>query len=53
MKSALVFIFFYLFSAFIIGGTTYLVFWKGAHGAWYLLTILFIILLAPTVKTDD
>jgi len=40
-----------LYGTFLIGGTSYIVFWKGQSGWWFLLTILF--LSGPSITKGD
>jgi len=46
----IIFVIYYLYVIFLLVGCSYLVFWKGASGWWYLLAVL-MSQIAPTITT--
>lgn len=48
----LVFVAYYLFCAFLLAGTAYIVFWKQQSGWWFLLALVFAN-LSPEFNSDN
>lgn len=52
-KVFLSFLVYFIFIAVLLAATGYVVFWRGSHGAWFVLTTAIIAVTAPQFKQDN